>query len=229
VLDDQQPFNAANTPAFKHMMSTATGDVYHGCCDNTVHNHITGIAMEGRSEAKGFVGELQQAKVKPNISGDLWSKNGTALFGIILHGITRSANPDGSVKWTMEEKLGAALPCSQERHTGSHIAEMTDDAMAAVGVDIPEEELFKRICDNGSNMIKGWEDGDTVPCADHTLELSVNLYVEHPPIAATISQGKGTVGYFNSSTIGSSDLKKEQHEVNIPEVNAPPPPTPHAP
>ena len=32
-----------------------------------------------------------------------------------------------------------------------------------------------RVSDNGSNMIKGWEDGFQAPCADHTEELSVNL------------------------------------------------------
>lgn len=43
------------------------------------------------------------------------------------------------------------------------------------------------------------------PCVDHTLELSVKMYHDHPPIEATLCKGRGIVGYFNSSVIGTND------------------------
>jgi hypothetical protein len=54
-------------------------------------------------------------------------------------------------------------------------------------------------------MIKGWKDGYLVPCADHTQELSVNLYTKHPRLAATFDKGRGIVGYFNSSVVGYNE------------------------
>jgi hypothetical protein len=79
---------------------------------------------------------------------------------------------DGSVvvKWKMVEKLAGAVPCSDRRHTGEYIGELSNAAWAASGIVKPPEEIFAR------NMIKGWKDGFLVPCADHTQELSVNLY-----------------------------------------------------
>ena len=106
-----------------------------------------------------------------------------ALFGMVSHGIERSVMPDsGAVKWEMKELLCAAIPSQKERHTGDHIAKMSKIAWKEVGINDP---LFKRLCDNGANMIKGWEDGDTGPCADHTMELSVNWLVPRPPQTRT--------------------------------------------
>ena len=53
-------------------------------------------------------------------------------------------------------------------------------------------------------MIAGTQ-GFLVPCADHTQELSVNLYTNHPRLAPTFDKGRGTVGYFNSSVVGYNE------------------------
>ncbi len=57
----------------------------------------------------------------------------------------------------------------------------------------PTEEIFARISDNGSNMIKGWE------------ELSVNLYTSHPRLVPKFDKDRGIVGYFNSSVVGYNE------------------------
>eukprot|EP00966_Prymnesium_polylepis_P146735 3389398-Prymnesium_polylepis.1 len=72
----------------------------------------------------------------------------------------------------MVEKLAGAVPCSTHRHTGEHIGELSNIAWEETGIKKPTEELFVRISDNGSNMIKGWEEGFQTPCADHTMELA---------------------------------------------------------
>ena len=121
--------------------------------------------------------------------------------------------PDGSkmVVWKMNEKLVGAIPCNAERHTGDHIAELSHTAWKASGIDKPVEQIFARISDNGSNMIKGWEEGFQAPCADHTLELSVNLYTHHPELAPTFDKGRGQVGYFNMSNIGYTEAEVGLH------------------
>ena len=205
VVDEDQGFNAASTAGFRRMMSTATNGKYDGCCDKTVKNHVTAMGMEGKQECADFHAELLGAGIKPAASGDLWSKNSTALFGLVSHGIRRSVGGDGSVKWEMVEKLAGAVPCSKDRHTGEHIGTLSNDAWEDTGLKSPIEQLFVRISDNGSNMIKGWEDGFQSPCVDHTMELSVNLYTNHPRIAPTLDKGRGQVGYFNSSVVGYNE------------------------
>ena len=206
-VDEDQGFIAASTPSFRFMMeSAATNGKYDGCCDKTVKAHSTAMAHEGKQEAKDFHMALLAEGVKPCASGDLWSKNGTSLFGLVSHGIRRTQEKqmDGStiVQWTMVEKLSGSVPCSKERHTGDHIAQISDQAWATTGLDKPVEQIFERVCDNGSNMIKGWNEGFLAPCTDHTLELSVNLFTHHPRIAPTLDKGRGKVGYFNSSVVG---------------------------
>ena len=115
------------------------------------------------------------------------------------------------VKWEMVEKLAGAVPCSKHRHTGEHIGQLSNSSWAETGLKKPVEELFVRVSDNGSNMIKGWEEGFQKPCTDHTEELSVNLYTNHPDLAPTFDKGRGLVGYFNSSVVGYNEESKGLH------------------
>ena len=167
IVDQDQAFNAASTPGFRKMMSTATNGKYDGCCDKTAKQHVTAMSMEGKKECSDFHSEMLAAGVKPAASGDLWSKNSTALFGLVSHGIrrTETKRSDGStsVKWEMVEKLAGAVPCSNERHTGEHIGTLSNDAWAATGLKEPVENIFLRVSENGSNMIKGWEEGFQSP------------------------------------------------------------------
>ena len=215
VVDEDQCFNAASTPGYRYMMSSATSGKYDGCCSRTVQQHVVAMGMEGKAECTKFHQELLSDGIKPAASGDLWSKNSTALFGLVSHGIrrteTRQGNSSVRVKWEMVEKLAGAVPCSTHRHTGEHIAELSNNSWAETGIKQPTEELFVRISDNGSNMIKVWEEGFQAPCADHTQELSVNLYTHHPRLAPTFDKGRGTVGYFNSSVVGYNETDKGLH------------------
>ncbi len=46
------------------------------------------------------------------------------------------------VKWKMVEKLAGAVPCSDRRHTGEYIGELSNAAWAASGIVKPTEEIF---------------------------------------------------------------------------------------
>lgn len=214
VVDEDQAFNAASTAGFKRMMSIATNGKYAGCCDKTLKNHVTAMALEGKSEVKAFHEKLLAHGVKPAASGDLWSKNRTALFGLVSHGIERTEDmaADGSrqVTWTMQEKLCGSVPCSKDRHTGEYIGEISDAAWREGGITDPIEQLCARVSDNGANMMKGWDEGFQTPCADHTIELSVKIFTSSPAIEATLEKGRKLVGYFNSSVIGYSE-----HEIGL--------------
>ena len=209
IVDCDHGFNAASTPGFRNMMCAATSNKYDGCCARTVKGHAMSMAEEGKQECTEFHRSMLADNIKPAASGDLWSKNGTALFGLVSHGIERSQlkKPDGSVvvEWKMVEKLAGAVPCSKDRHTGDHISDLSAKAWRETGITKPVEQLFVRVSDNGSNMLKGWNTGFQAPCVDHTIELSTNLYTHHPRIAPTLDKGRGLVGYFNSSVVGYAE------------------------
>lgn len=241
IVDEDQPLNAASTPGFRRMMSAATSGRYDGCADTMVKQHVTVMAAEGRQEVTDFHAELRERGLKPAASGDLWSKNKTALFGLVSHGIRRTRVVDAygvaKRKWVMVEKLCGSVPCKEKRHTGEHIGELSDAAWAGSGLENPIEDIFVRVSDNGTNMIKGWEEGFQArtsarlisiacpcsdllpadlsgafvctlivqsPCLDHTLELSVKHYTDYPEVQNTIAKGRGMVGYFNSSIVGTN-------------------------
>jgi len=71
AVDEDQGFNAASTPGFCMMMCTATNGLYDGCCDKTVKQHSTAMAMEGQQECTTFHHSLLAGGVKPAASGDL--------------------------------------------------------------------------------------------------------------------------------------------------------------
>lgn len=226
IVDEDQAFNAASTPGFKRMMSGATNEQYDGCSDKMVKRYVTAMAIEGRAEVARFHQELLERSVKPTASGDLWSKNKMALFGLVSHGIKRTRSvlqEDGAVQiaWTMQEKLCGSVPCRKDRHTGEFICEISDAAWKNSGISNPVEQIFARVSDNGANMMKGWQNGFQTPCVDHTLELSVHKFTAHPAIEATLSKGRGLVGYFNSSVVGYSEanvgLHACQHVARVPE------------
>ena len=220
IIEDELNLSAASTNAYKRKMLAATNGLYEGCCDKTVKQHLTALSMDGRNEAKLFNESLLEDGIKPSVSGDLWSAHGTALFGMVSHGVERWKDGDGVVHYDMEEVLMGAIPCTQEHHTGELIDNMSREEWKKSGITKPEEQLFIKVCDNAANMIKGWnETGHTKPCVDHTIELSQNHYAKHEGIQATTSKGRGMVGYFNSSVIGKADLKKCQATAGVSEKN----------
>ena len=87
----------------------------------------------------------------------------------------------------------------------------------------PDDFLFKKVSDNGSNMKAAWcngtDDSNWVPCIDHTIELctlpftyvhkranGTDLAIPKGSVAESFSKGRGLVGYLHHSTIGLSDF-----------------------
>jgi hypothetical protein len=154
IIDADGDKNEAELPAFRHLMRTATNGAYSGSCHQTVSGLMTQSAQEGKAIATEFHTRLLSENVKPTVSGDLWSKNGTALLGLVSHGILECPAADGTFDWVMSEVLTGAIPCAKEHHTGDHVDELSNAAWKAVGIPNPIEQIFKRKSDQGSNMIK---------------------------------------------------------------------------
>jgi hypothetical protein len=73
-----------------------------------------------------------------------------------------------------------------------------------------DDGTFKKVADNGSNIVKGW---DGLGCFDHTIERSVLQLWEDESIKEIYSKGKAVVTFFRSSTIGKNKLIEIQNEM----------------
>jgi hypothetical protein len=82
IVDEDQCFNDTSTSGCSAMMATATNGNYDGCCHKTVQGHVVVMGMEGKEGCTVFHHELLADNIKPAASGNLWSKNSTALFGL---------------------------------------------------------------------------------------------------------------------------------------------------
>ena len=97
-----------------------------GPTNETVKTHLVLIGSEGKVLARDFLVRLMRSGVKPSITGDLWSHNGMALFGIYAHGITET--------FKMEKMLIGLVACEEKRHTADNIKIWTDEALESIGL-----------------------------------------------------------------------------------------------
>ena len=195
VIDADQAFNAASTAPFRRMMSTSTNGMYDGACDKTVKHHIAAMAVEGKQECKDFHEAVAADGTKP-VACSLgrpvvqeWNR--PIRSGVAWYSPQRGA----AALWSENNQVGnereAGRCCAVQRsasHTGEHIAELSHATWRETGITEPVTQLFARISDNGSNMMKGCNEGFQLPCADHRLELSVNLFTKHPLIAPDVRE-----------------------------------------
>ena len=216
VVYDDRDFSTFATPAFKAYADAMSGGAHDGADARTIKSHVSQMAVKGRENGAETVALLLKDGMKVTISADLWSKNGCALLGILFHGILRQPLLGGKYKWCMVEKLAGAVPCRDSRHTGEYVFEASIAELEKLGIDDPNEQVFRGKTDRGSNMVKGYEKLKHDPCCDHLLETSIGVYTSHASIKPVIVKGRAQVGYFNSSTIGNSDLNKYQRQCGLP-------------
>jgi hypothetical protein len=163
---------------------------------------VSHLAIAGRQEAAAFVKELKDMGLKVTISGDLWSSHGTALFGIIIHGITKD--------WEMKELLAGAVPARLDSHTGEWVVEQTEEALGKIGLTL--DDIHRALRDNGANMVKGWGGLNDSGCKCHTTALSTGCYTGHEDVSNLISKGRTQTTCLHQSTISMvrlNDIQKE--------------------
>ena len=119
------------------------------------------MSEEGKEQTKIFVARCVEGGTRLTLSGDLWISDGMTLFAIFGHCINEAF------------ELGSCLPglvsCATEHHTGDYIKEKTEKVLLTlVIVKVGDDDgLFKKVADNGANMVKGW---NSLGCLDHTIE-----------------------------------------------------------
>jgi hypothetical protein len=213
LVEDARPLTATSTPAFTAYMHAATGGRYGGACYSTNRSIVTKLAQESKDRASSFLASLETDNVKPSLSGDCWSSNGVAIFGIKAHAIDKD--------WKLRSCLVGALPCGLDRHTGDFLDKATDSAMEKLGFTNNVDGIFIKVGDNAANQVKAWKNDGMIGCAAHTLQLSEKLYAAagNGFNNLVLSKGSGLVGHFNQSTVGKNELHVYQKQLQIPETS----------
>jgi hypothetical protein len=212
IAKSNNPISATSTPSMQQYLLSVSGGRYKGACEATNKGMLLLLGAEGRGAGAKMLKGLLASKVKPSLSGDLWSepKQKTALFGVCAHGIDEDFN--------MVMKLVGIVPCSGDSHTGEFIEEMTKTALGELGVQTVNGELpiFKKVSDNASNMKLAWGEKGRLGCFCHTGALSVKVLTDHPPVHDALARAKGVVTHFHHTTAGYTHLKSIQVEIGEP-------------
>ncbi len=114
-------------------------------------------------------------------------------------------------------ELGSCLlglvSCVTVHHTGDYIKKKTEKVLLTlVIVKVGDDDgRFKKVADNGTNMVKGW---NSLGCLDHTIERSVLKMWNDSQVKESFEKGKKVGTFFKSSTIGHSELAKVQEDLH---------------
>ncbi|KAK3238914.1 hypothetical protein CYMTET_51117 [Cymbomonas tetramitiformis] len=84
------------------------------------------LSAEGRLAVVDAIAATLEAGILPSIAGDIWSEGGVAIFRILVYWI--------DADHVLHEKLAAAIPFSDVRHTGPEICAATKASLSAIGI-----------------------------------------------------------------------------------------------
>ena len=198
-------------PEFHDVFKVAMKGAYTPPTHHTVNRYVLELAAEGKKMIFDINNQLRDHGIKPAIAGDIWSDRGVSLFGMCQY--------HTSEDWTIKEHVLAASPFS-ERHTADAIAQKTVAACVDAGLSNNlRSSVFFPVSDNAANMVAGWAAFGRGPCAVHTGQLSVHVFLSHPRIAPTRTKQRGITTHFSQRTgvDGLGALHLCQRKSNLPE------------
>lgn len=201
LVQNYQSINVVEHPAFKAMIAAANSGVRIPSRRN-----ITARLDELEERARSGIKESMKGLFLA-ITADAWS---SPVMDSFLS-LTVSALDE---TFTM---LSLPLECSS--FPGSHTAERIYEKLQQLLVrnDIDESYVSAIVADNAANQKKA---GDLAPydslgCAPHTLQLTVNLVLEDPVCAALLNKCRKIVASFKHSALKVQELKAEQQRLGL--------------
>ena len=203
VARDLRPVSVVDGRGFLHLMEKAEPR-YTVPCRRTVMN-----AMDRKyCELKRSVRGLLSGQRSVTVTTDIWtSRAGDGYFSLTAHYIT-----DQFVMHSSQ------LHCHHMPgvHDHVHISEGITSALVEWCINLDDIVAF--VTDNGSNIKKSVkEDLDKLhlPCAGHTLNLSVQKAFSVPEIQTAISRAKKVVEHFNRSRLHYEELEEKQQLLGL--------------
>ncbi|KAK3235963.1 hypothetical protein CYMTET_53851 [Cymbomonas tetramitiformis] len=178
------------------------------------------LSAEGRERTRDVLLALLEEGILPSIAGDTWSEGGISLFGIIAYWL--------DADFTLQQRLLAAVPFSDVRHTAAEILVATKKACAAMGVGVFDDEK-DTVCefvhctasDSASNIVSGWGAFDGHECNRHLLALCVLEFLKSHGVKEVFKSLRGMSSHFSHSIIGLKLLRTCQSKHDLPETTPP--------
>lgn len=198
-------------PEFHDVWKIAMMGSYTPPDHKIVLSNVLQLSGEGMQKVVAKNTALRAEGIKPAMAGDIWGDRGVSLLGICEYYMTDN--------WEIEELVVAAKPFS-ERHTAEAIERKTSEACVQAGLSADvHSSVFFPISDNGANMVAGWASFGRGPCAVHTGQLSVMVFLNHSEIKPTRDKEHGITTHFSRSTgvDGLGALQRCQRECSLPE------------
>ena len=110
-----------------------------------------------------------------------------------------------------------------DHHTAINIVEKLKQIVGSYGVDVDKGRLIALVHDQGSNMQLTGEmleeeiGCESLSCAAHRLQLCVEKGLSIGAITRAIGAAKKLVGHFRHSALATSELRKRQESMGIPQ------------
>ncbi|KAK3267269.1 La ribonucleoprotein [Cymbomonas tetramitiformis] len=216
---------------FRDIFQCIFKDQYTPPTYKLVMQNVLAISAEAKLRVVWYLKELLNEGILPSIGGDIWSQGGISVFGILVYWLDKN--------FVYHERLLAAIPFSDVRHTGSELERATKVACASFGIgeyrrdaaddddvvtvleDTVSDFIHATCSDNASNIVNGWRCFDGHECCDHTIALIVKAYLDHPRVRKVFMKLRGMTMHFNHSVIGSKLLRQCQKRHDLPESKPP--------
>lgn len=203
IAVDSQPFSIVEDKGFNDLISLLAPG-YKMPSRRTVKARVDVLMSEMRRE---IVHELGKAKYL-SITTDTWTSCHTESYiTLTAHYIDSSYNIGNCIITVV------GMP---ERHTAVNLAGRVDEELESWHI---KDRVKYVVHDNASNIVAAMEHIDSVtsvPCAAHTLQLSVNAGLAQEVIGEIIRKCTALVSHFNHSCVAYEELRKWQDRLNLP-------------
>ena len=203
IARDLRPVSVVDGHGFLNLMEKAEPR-YSVPCRRTV---MTGLEKK-YTELKRQVRGLLSGQRCVTLTTDMWtSRAGDGYFSLTSHFIT-----DEFLMYSSQ------LHCHHMpgTHDHTHISAGITRALREWCVNLDDVVAF--VTDNGSNVKKSVKDDLEklhLPCAGHTLNLSVQKAFAVPEVQTAISRAKKVVEHFNRSRIHHEELEEKQQLLGL--------------
>lgn len=206
ILDNNQAFNILNCKSFRNLLYSLDKN-FNIPCDKTIKTMIGRANIWSCAQLKEL---LKSDCIAAAITTDFWtSRAKQGYIGVTCTWI--------SMDWKPKEAL-LELKQVPYPHTGEIISQLLKEIFEKWNI---EKKIISLTTDNGSNIKKAAKIMNTVdrlPCAAHTLQLTVGKGLN--VIKVLILRVKRLIDFFNISPKQAERLNAAQKELNYTNISS---------
>jgi len=205
VVRDLRPVSVVDGCGFLNLMNVAEPHFVFPC-RRTVTNLIDRKYCELKHSVRGSL----SGQWWLTLTTDMWtSRARDGYFSLTVHYITEEFKMHSS-----------QLQCQHLPgvHDHIHISEAITSALSEWYIQL-DKGVVVFVTDNGSNIKKSLKDDLrklNIPCAGHTLNLSVQKAFSVPELKTAIIRDKKVVEYFKKSRLDLEEVDEKQQLLGLP-------------